>query len=75
MLALTRVAMRVGLEFRVRMLGRWAVWPTMTSLFLTMCTATPIAEALLYVGIALSLGATFQYLQDGWRHVRPSSSG
>jgi cardiolipin synthase len=75
MVALTRVALRVGYEFRVRMLGRWAVWPTMASLFLTMCTDTPIAEAMLYLGIALSIGATIPYLQDGWHHIRPSSSG
>ena len=75
MVALTRVALRVGYEFRVRMLGRWAVWPTMASLFLTMCTDTPIAEAMLYLGIVLSIGATIQYLQDGWRYIRPSSSG
>jgi CDP-diacylglycerol--glycerol-3-phosphate 3-phosphatidyltransferase len=75
MLVLTRIAMRQGLELQVKMLGRWAVWPTMFALFLAMCLETPFSEVLLYLGLALTLGATFQYLQDGWRHMRgPSSS-
>jgi CDP-diacylglycerol--glycerol-3-phosphate 3-phosphatidyltransferase len=77
MLVLTRVAMRQGLELKVNMLGRWAVWPTMFALFLAMCTDTVVSELLLYFGLALTLGATALYLRDGWRHMRgtgPSSS-
>ena len=40
------------------MLGRWAVWPTMFSLFLAMCVDTWIADAMLYFGLALTLWAT-----------------
>jgi hypothetical protein len=57
------------------MLGRWAVWPTMFSLFLAMVSTTWFAEALLYLGLAMTLGATAEYLADGWRELRrPSSS-
>jgi hypothetical protein len=52
------------------MLGRWAVWPTMFSLFLAMVSVTWVAEALLYLGLALTLGATVVYFQDGIRELR-----
>jgi cardiolipin synthase len=75
MVVLTRVALKRGLELQVKMLGRWAVWPTMAALALAMLTDTWFSEVVLYVGIALTLGATAEYLADGWRHLRPSSSG
>jgi cardiolipin synthase len=74
MLALSRYAMMRNVELRVRMTGRWAVWPTMASLFLAMVTSTWISEVLLYIGIALTLTATLQYLRDGYLETRPSSS-
>jgi cardiolipin synthase len=74
MLALSRYAMNRKVELRVRMTGRWAVWPTMASLFLAMVTDTPISEVLLYIGLALTLTATVQYLRDGYLETRPSSS-
>ena len=39
-----------------------------------MLTETAFSEALLYFGLALTLGATAQYLRDGWDYLRPSSS-
>jgi cardiolipin synthase len=74
MLVLSRIAMKRGIELEIKMLGRWAVWPTMFSLFLAMVSTTWVADALLYFGMALTLGATVQYMQDGWRATRPSSS-
>jgi cardiolipin synthase len=74
MLVLTRVAMKRGIELQVKMLGRWAVWPTMAALALAILTGGWVEEALLYVGLALTLGATAEYLADGWRYLRPSSS-
>jgi cardiolipin synthase len=74
MLVLTRIAFKRGLELEVKMLGRWAVWPVMSALALAMLTDTPVSEALLYFGLALTLGATAQYLRDGWEYLRPSSS-
>jgi cardiolipin synthase len=74
MLVLTRIAFKRGLELEVKMLGRWAVWPVMSALALAMVTDGVVPEALLYFGLALTLGATAQYLRDGWEHLRPSSS-
>jgi cardiolipin synthase (CMP-forming) len=74
MLVLTRIAFKRGVELEVKMLGRWAVWPTMSALALAMIDDTPVAEALLYFGLALTLGATSEYLRDGWRYIRPSGS-
>ena len=74
MLVLTRIAFKRNIELEVKMLGRWAVWPVMSALALAMLTDTVVSEALLYFGLALTLGATVQYLRDGWEHLRPSSS-
>jgi cardiolipin synthase len=74
MLVLTRVAMKRGIELQVKMLGRWAVWPVMSALALALVTDGWVPEALLYFGLALTLGATAEYLADGWRYLRPSSS-
>jgi CDP-diacylglycerol--glycerol-3-phosphate 3-phosphatidyltransferase len=74
MLVLTRIAFKRGIELEVKMLGRWAVWPVMSALALAMLTETAFSEALLYFGLALTLGATAQYLRDGWEYLRPSSS-
>jgi cardiolipin synthase len=74
MLILTRIAMKRGIELQVKMLGRWAVWPVMSALALALLTDGWVPEALLYFGLALTLGATAEYLADGWRYLRPSSS-
>ena len=74
MLLLTRIAFRRGIELQVKMLGRWAVWPVMSALALALLTDGWVPEALLYFGLALTLGATAEYLADGWRYLRPSSS-
>lgn len=77
MVVLTQASLRRGLDIEVNMLGRWAVWPTMAGLGLAILTETWVADGLLYLGLAMTLGATVQYLQVGWRHLRgrPSSSG
>jgi cardiolipin synthase len=74
MLVLTRVAFKKGFELEVKMLGRWAVWPTMAALALALLTAGWFVNALLYVGLALTLIVTAEYLADGYRFFRPSSS-
>ena len=56
------------------MIGRWAVWPIMFAIFLTLAVSTPIAEASLYLGLALTLWATAIYVQDGLRFLKASSS-
>jgi hypothetical protein len=75
MLVLTRIAFKRGIELEVKMLGRWAVWPVMSALALALVTDGWVPEAVLYFGLALTLGATAEYLADGWRYLRPSSSG
>ena len=66
MLVLTRIGMRRGMELKVNMVGRWAVWPTMLSLGLAMISNGWVAPALLYLGLAMTLWATALYLRDGW---------
>ena len=73
MLVMSRIVLKRGLDIQINMVGRWAVWPTMFSLFLAMVSVTWVAEALLYLGLAMTLWATVLYVRDGLR--RPSSSG
>ena len=75
MLVLSQAALRRGLEIEVNFVGRYAVWPTMFSLFLAMVSVTWVAQALLYIGLAMSLVATALYVRDGLAKLRsPSSS-
>jgi CDP-diacylglycerol--glycerol-3-phosphate 3-phosphatidyltransferase len=74
MLALTQAALRRGLDVEVKMIGRWAVWPTMFSIFLAMVSVTWVAEALLYLGLAMTLAATAVYVRDGLRSLPKGSS-
>lgn len=74
MLVLTQYGLRRGLDLEVKMIGRWAVWPTMFSLFLAMVSVTWVAEALLYVGLAMTLLATAQYVRDGVQALRQGST-
>ena len=70
MLFVTEAGLRRGLDLEVKMIGRWAVWPTMFSLFLAMVSVTWVADALLYLGLAMTLAATALYVQDGVRRLR-----
>ena len=70
MLVASRFVLRHGLDIEIKMLGRWAVWPTMFSLFLAMVSVTWVAEALLYLGLAMTFGATAIYFRDGVREMR-----
>jgi cardiolipin synthase len=74
MLVLTQYGLRKGLDLEVKMIGRWAVWPTMFSLFLAMVSVTWVAEALLYLGLAMTLVATVLYVRDGLRALRQGST-
>ncbi|HEX6712429.1 MAG TPA: CDP-alcohol phosphatidyltransferase family protein [Thermoleophilaceae bacterium] len=75
MLVISQIALvkHVG-DIKVNMLGRWAVWPTMFSIFLAMVSVTWVAEALLYLGLAMTLGATVLYVRDGLRVLREQSA-
>jgi cardiolipin synthase len=75
MLVLSQIGLRHGVDIEVNMVGRWGVWPTMFSLFLAMVSVTWVADALLYLGLAMTLVATAMYLRDGIEVMRrPSSS-
>jgi CDP-diacylglycerol--glycerol-3-phosphate 3-phosphatidyltransferase len=73
MLVLTQVGMRRGMDLKVNMVGRWAVWPTMFSLFLAMVSTTWVADALLYLGLAMTLWATALYFRDGWNAMHQNT--
>jgi CDP-diacylglycerol--glycerol-3-phosphate 3-phosphatidyltransferase len=78
MLVLAQVGLRKGMDLRINMVGRWAVWPVMFAIFLALVVDTWIATASLYLGLALTLWATAIYFADGYRFLqrgdRPSSS-
>src|SRR5919206_3219337 len=76
MLVLSQIGLRRGADIEVNWVGRLGVWPTMFSLFLAMVSVTWVAEALLFIGLAMSLVATATYVRDGLAAVRglPSSS-
>jgi cardiolipin synthase (CMP-forming) len=60
-LGLTRVALGLGRDIEINPVGRWAVWPTMSSIFLAMVADTWLSTALLLVGLVLTLTATMLY--------------
>jgi CDP-diacylglycerol--glycerol-3-phosphate 3-phosphatidyltransferase len=74
MLVLTELALRHNLDLNINMLGRWAVWPTMSALFFAMCTDAWWPEWLLYFGLVLTIGATVIYFRDGIRELRRRNS-
>jgi cardiolipin synthase len=77
MLLASRFVLKHGLDIEIKMLGRWAVWPTMFSLFLAMVVDTWVSEVLLYIGLAMTLATTAQYIVDGrrdWKRRQPSTS-
>jgi phosphatidylglycerophosphate synthase len=64
LLVLGLVYVRRGRELQITMLGRWAVWPTMGAIFAALCGVDGLDEALLYLGLALTLAATAQYARQ-----------
>ena len=74
MLILGELALRRNLDLNINMLGRWAVWPTMSALFFAMVTDAAWPEYLLYLGLAMTLGATFIYFRDGIEQLRRNDS-
>ena len=51
-------------ELRISMLGRWAVWPTMSAIAFALIGVDPLDEILLYIGLAMTLAATVQYIRQ-----------
>ena len=60
-LALTRVALKLGRDIEINPVGRWAVWPTMFSIFLALIADTWVSTALLLIGLVMTLAATALY--------------
>jgi cardiolipin synthase len=74
MLVLARYAMHRRVELKINWLGRWGVWPVFSALFFAICGVHWLALTCLYVGLALTLGATAQYVRDGLRQARSQRS-
>ena len=70
MLLAGQYVIRQGRELKINMVGRWAVWPVMSAIFLAICGVDTFADVLLYVGLVLTLWATVLYVRD----ARPSTS-
>ena len=75
MLVLSQYGLRKGMDLKINMVGRWAVWPVLFAINLSLLTDSPVADAALLLGVALTLWATAIYVRDGIRFARaPSSS-
>jgi cardiolipin synthase (CMP-forming) len=74
MLVLTELALRHNLDLNINMVGRWAVWPTMASIFFAMVTDDSWVEWLLYLGLAMTIWATVIYFRDGIEQLRRKDS-
>jgi cardiolipin synthase len=72
MLAIGRYGLSRGVRLRINWPGRLAVAPVMGALFFAMTGLRTFAEVLLYVGLALALGATALYMRSGRRELRAS---
>jgi len=70
MLLAGQYVIRQGRELKINMVGRWAVWPVMSAIFLAICGVDTVADVLLYIGVLLTLWATALYVRD----ARPSTS-
>ena len=66
MLVLAQAGLRVGMDLKINMVGRWAVWPVMFAIFLTLLVDSWVATRSLYIGLVLTLWATAIYLADGY---------
>jgi CDP-diacylglycerol--glycerol-3-phosphate 3-phosphatidyltransferase len=75
MLVLTQLALRHEIDLKLNMLGRWAVWPVMSAIALAFMVETWLTDALLYIGLAMTLAATVMYVQDGLRRLHGQEPG
>ena len=70
MLVAGRYAMSRGVEIRVNMVGRLAIWPVLSALEFAFCGLETLSTVLFYIGLAMTLVATAMYVRD----ARPSTS-
>ena len=70
MIALGRYGLARGMELRINWPGRISVAPLMGAFFFAMAGLGGLAEALLYVGLALALVASWLYVRSGLAQLR-----
>jgi cardiolipin synthase len=70
MLVAGRIALNRGIEIRVNMVGRLAIWPVLSALEFAFIGLETLSTILLYIGVAMTLVATALYVRD----ARPSTS-
>ena len=75
MVALGRYGLTRGVDLRINWPGRVSVAPLMGALFFAMVGLGALAEALLYVGLALSLVASALYVRSGRAQMRARDTG
>jgi cardiolipin synthase len=75
MLALSRYALRRGVELRINWPGRLGVAPTMGAPFFAIAGVHWLALIMLYAGMALALTATVLYVRRGLADVRARGRG
>lgn len=75
MLVLSRYALSRGVELKINWLGRLGVAPIMAAPPIAMVGGHWLPLVMLYVGMALALGATILYVVTGLREVRGRSDG
>jgi hypothetical protein len=61
-------------DLKINWLGRWGVWPVFSAIFFALCNVHWLAMICLYIGLALVLAATVQYVRDGLRQARAQGS-
>jgi cardiolipin synthase len=70
MVALGRYALKRSVDLRINWPGRVSVAPLMGALFFAMTGLGDLAEALLYIGLALALVASALYVRSGRTQLR-----
>jgi cardiolipin synthase len=75
MVALGRYGLKHGVELRINWPGRVSVAPLMGALFFAMTGLGGLAEALLYIGLALALVASALYVSSGRGQLRLRAGG
>jgi len=65
MLVAGQYVIRQGRELKINMVGRWAVWPVMSAIFLAICGVDTVADVLLYLGLVLTLWAIAHVQRGG----------
>src|SRR3954451_18646664 len=74
MLCLARYALHRNVDLKINWLGRWGVWPIFSALFFALCNVHWLPLICLYVGLALVILSTVQYVRDGLRQAREQGS-